>query len=535
DLARAERLYRQCPDPQARLNLAEVLSRQGRHQEALAEVESLPRDTPALLQMGQVLLRMGRPAAAPLEEAVRRRESPLALNLLCQAYLAQGDPRRALEAARRAVALSAPEASLMFVSSHGNRGLAAARAGLLEEAELSLELAVQGMEALRGGPGDMLLLDREGYPLFDAAISAAVQRAHPDTAYRFVEQYLARTLLRAVSRLQAPRLAGVSPEALARLRVLEQRARELEDRLQGADPLRPGRPDAVQPVAADLQAVRAQRDALLEGLPRRYLELQNPRPLPLADLQAGLEPDEVALVYFLGQETSWLFVVRRDLLEHHALPGRAVLEDRARRLVFAASGGRIRARVLERAQVKEPVRQELGRMLFPPEVDWQARLGGRTLVIVPSGALLEIPFEVLPCPYGQHRFLVEAHPVAYAPSLTLLVQTREWARRRPAAPPRALVMADPGDIGALPPLPASRVEAEAIARILGAGRADVRLGSRASEAAFWEAPDGYGVLHFAVHGLLEEGPALALSPAGGHDGLLTAAEVLGCDLRCDLA
>ncbi len=73
----------------------------------------------------------------------------------------------------------------------------------------------------------------------------------------------------------------------------------------------------------------------------------------------------------------------------------------------------------------------LGGMLF----DGISTADDRPMVIVPHGALQDVPFEVLTL---QNRMVIERHAVSYAPSLNALVQLR----RSPAntAPFRVLVV-----------------------------------------------------------------------------------------------
>jgi CHAT domain-containing protein len=100
---------------------------------------------------------------------------------------------------------------------------------------------------------------------------------------------------------------------------------------------------------------------------------------------------------------------------------------------------------------------------------------------------------------------------------------------------------------ALPPLPETAGEVEAVARMLGAGPGDVLLGGRATETAFRAEPlSQFRVIYFATHGLLPgeldcaTQPALALSPPStpaatkAADGLLEASEIAGLRLNADL-
>jgi CHAT domain-containing protein len=97
---------------------------------------------------------------------------------------------------------------------------------------------------------------------------------------------------------------------------------------------------------------------------------------------------------------------------------------------------------------------------------------------------------------------------------------------------------------ALPPLPDTADELNAVAKDLGVAASDIHLGSDASETTVKRAPlADYGIVYFATHGLVAGDvkgvaePALALSipkvPSELDDGLLTASEVAQLKLNAD--
>jgi len=97
---------------------------------------------------------------------------------------------------------------------------------------------------------------------------------------------------------------------------------------------------------------------------------------------------------------------------------------------------------------------------------------------------------------------------------------------------------------ALPQLPDTADELNAVAKDLGVPAADIHLGSDASETTVKRAPlADYGIIYFATHGLVAGDvkglaePSLALSipkqPSDLDDGLLTASEVAQLKLNAD--
>ena len=97
---------------------------------------------------------------------------------------------------------------------------------------------------------------------------------------------------------------------------------------------------------------------------------------------------------------------------------------------------------------------------------------------------------------------------------------------------------------ALPQLPDTADELNAVASDLGVAASDIHLGSDASETTVKRAPlADYGIVYFATHGLVAGDvkglaePSLALSipkqPSELDDGLLTSSEVAQLKLNAD--
>jgi CHAT domain-containing protein/tetratricopeptide (TPR) repeat protein len=123
------------------------------------------------------------------------------------------------------------------------------------------------------------------------------------------------------------------------------------------------------------------------------------------------------------------------------------------------------------------------------------------LLLAPDGALLLLPFEILPDGRGQQ--LIDTYTISYLTSARDVVRM-ETPGSRPASPP--LVIAAPDyDAGAIAPrsapfrpLPSTRFEGERVAELLGI---QPLLGSQAVKTAI-EVCHGPRVLHLATHGFL---------------------------------
>ena len=186
------------------------------------------------------------------------------------------------------------------------------------------------------------------------------------------------------------------------------------------------------------------------------------------------------------------------------------------------------------------------------------------VVVVPDGPLHRVPWDALRLADG--RYVAERYAVSVAPSATVLAELWRRPRTRDASrahPVRLLAYGDPsfaggradGDAGAagegegetyrsafdsaggLPRLRGSADEAELVGRY--ADDADVRLREEASASHLKHAAlDGYRVLHFATHALVDERSmartALALAPGAGESGFVGPGDLAALSLDADL-
>src|SRR5581483_1295826 len=311
----------------------------------------------------------------------------------------------------------------------------------------------------------------------------------------------------------------------------------------------------------DIDARIAVLDAELQRRFPAYFELTTAAPVPLADVQAVLAPDEALLVYMFGREHGYVLAVTRSraALRRLAGAGQAAIEANVRALRRGLDpSAAMSAAALPAFDGR--LAYDLHRRLVAPVADVLA--GIATLTVVPDGALTSLPLHVLltepPAEKARYRdlgWLARAYAVATVPSVGALRALRALvpASRAPqpfigfGAPelgsPLAAVAARSGvDLSSLPPLPETEGELQQLARALGGGR--IVVGREASERRV-RALDlqQYQVIAFATHGLVAgelrglPEPALVLTPspasAPDDDGLLMASEIARLTLDAD--
>jgi CHAT domain-containing protein/tetratricopeptide (TPR) repeat protein len=331
-------------------------------------------------------------------------------------------------------------------------------------------------------------------------------------------------------------------------------------------------------------------DKIAQDFPK-YAEIANPKALPLDAIQKLLAPDEAMLVYVVGPETTWLWVVRNNTAQLHRIDISAAALQRdvseLRRFLDPDSNPSLSPFPAMRAYALYQ------RILAPAEQD----IGGvHNLILVPDGAVQSLPIGVLvtarplanPVRPADHRnihWLARDRAVTVIPSVNSLRVLRAFAHTSHASLPFAGV-GDPAlgggpqagqsnsrgmisglgqveaqrvpvpriqssrspdaiarTVDALPSLPETAVELRAIAVILGASTDDLFLGPRANRPTLERANlERYRIVEFATHGLrpgdlgLTES-ALVLTPphqaTAENDGLLTASQIATMHLDAD--
>ena len=276
-------------------------------------------------------------------------------------------------------------------------------------------------------------------------------------------------------------------------------------------------------------------------------------PVPLAQVQRALTPDETLLEYVLAEPNSFCIAISRTKAALRALPiGRKAIEQLVQSYVDdirAKKSGTEEAR-----QLYELLLRSMGEIA-----------AGKRFVIVPDGILNLLPFDALQ--KGDGQYLLKSTVISYAPSATVLTALRRRANsqqppkpllgvgdvayenqggagRRIATPDtlRGRVVRDFADFAGLRlyDLPQTRTEVENIGKIVGKN-AEILLGTTATESTFKKEPlNEFRVLHLAVHGFADpqypERSALVLGadPKSGEDGLLQVREIKRLRLNAEL-
>ncbi|MCP4657504.1 MAG: CHAT domain-containing protein [bacterium] len=396
------------------------------------------------------------------------------------------------------------------------------------------------------------------------------QAGHASAAFEAAERRRARALLDVLGEKATDIRQHADPALLEEERSEQRKLNALERRRTALAGRSPGNNE--EELTSLEQAERRSRLELdrirgkIRSTSPRYADLTQPEPCSLAAIQSGLGGNTLLLSYALGEERSFLWLVSKDEIRSHELPGREKIEEdvlEAHRLLTQRRRGVREDRERHLARLSE--------MLLGPVADG---LGTRRLVIVAEDALLYLPFAALPKPEtAGSTLLIDHHEIVYLPSASVLLNLRRELAGRHPAPKQLAIFADPvfapggsagegrsGDreerpeggalsrsaadfgIETFDPLHHTREEAEAISE-LAQGEVMKALGLEASKKRVLEGGlHEYQILHFATHGLLNRehpelsGLVLSLVDERGlpQDGFLRLHEIYNLRLSAEL-
>jgi CHAT domain-containing protein len=467
---------------------------------------------------------------------------------------------RQLEAAAQRFAIAAPgerpEAVTLFLTGArraavGRReeALTAFRAGAAilraRQIALPINLVLPYLDALDAAatarPAEASALRREAF--------AAAQLAQRSNTVRFVQQ--------ASARIGAAAGDARVAEAVRKLQDADQALRGLfAERDTGAGGL-----DAR--IAAAQQA-RAEAESTVAAAAPGYRQLL----LSSVDadaVAASLNPREALVTMLLGRSHSWVLLVRGGEVR---MARSGLTEAEAGRLVHALRSGTVDAGGRPGRFDPAPAQALHAGLLAPLAA---ALEGAETLIVVPDGPLLGIPFGMLltgpadPAALGAAPWLVRRHAVVHVPSPQTLVTLR-GAGLGSAAPlpyagfgdfvpptPAQLIRSFPVDrcaadarlAAGLVRLPGTRIEVEEAERLTGARPQDIRLGAAFTAGALRAADLGQRrIIHLATHALLPgelsclPEPSIVVSAMPGaaeaDSAFVKASDLLGLKLDADL-
>ncbi|MEM6771808.1 MAG: CHAT domain-containing protein, partial [Bacteroidota bacterium] len=416
-----------------------------------------------------------------------------------------------------------------YLESRQNAFIQEAEAGNPEALPLALETAFK-LDSFLNRSRDQLALTASLNRLIEqerrhyaAAIDVALRlyretgegRYHED-AYYFASSQKSNLLNRYLNSPDLAETMGLPAEVVEQQQDLELRVLILEQSLNTAEE------DEQARIREELLSVNreldVQREAIANDYPAFSQALRGYKRLDVAAAQAALEDNQLVVEYFLSDSSVYVFTIGREGLDHYVLPRPEGLDA----LVAAAN-------------TDAAVAAQLYQALLAPALPQNDNI--TRLQFIPDGALWQLSFAAL---RNNDRYLIEDYAISYAYASAMLFADRsgldvgegylgngisydDIIRRINASPKRSVVGNQLRNLG---PLPFARREVDEAAVIMGG---TPRINAEATKARFLEEGPTAGILHLAMHGIVNDNPMEnALVFRGERDtfDLLTMQEVL---------
>lgn len=356
--------------------------------------------------------------------------------------------------------------------------------------------------------------------LYAGIIQAYFQTGNPEEAFNYNERARSRAFLDILG--NKVHLAR-SADLMERERDLQGKIRVLQAELAGTE-----EEDAKKgKLRQQLEEARKDYEEFLTRVQKEDKEqasLMSVEPLTLEQVQALLGPEQTILEYFVMSRQALLWVVEKDsvrVLRIHL--GRKKLVSAVRALRKSISRPR------EGESFERESRRLYSALLQPA----MSLVRGKSLLIIPHDVLHYLPFQALLSPQG--RYLIQDYSLDYLSSASLMEFTKEKKKAGGEAGDKALAMGNPNLGDPAYNLRYAAREAKEVAETFPGSA--VYVGAQATKRRAVSLSPEFDILHFAVHGVLDEKHPLdsGLLLAGGKNGVgkLTAREIFSLRLKAD--
>jgi CHAT domain-containing protein len=367
-----------------------------------------------------------------------------------------------------------------------------------------------------------------------------VASSDPSAALEWEERGRSRALLAFLSRGRTVPESELTERERDAQEMIERSLRDANKKLLHARMEQGDERSQIAELIGSVKRARVERDALTSRLDRNHPgppwargDVSRPS---VDDLRRSIPADGVILEYILDGDHCWVVAITRDHLPR-IVPIRsdeATLDRKVARFVALLAGAQPAISSLSR---------ELYGLLVKPVA---SELRGKTTIcLVPDGSLWRLPFQALLSDDG--RYLIEHHPLFYAPSAAVLAWYESHRPKAAARPVLAIGNPDLGGTGKVTksslsdrtfrPLPDAEREARMVASIHG-GTSQLLTGAEATESRFKSLAPQFRILHLATHGTFDNLQPMysnvVLAQGGSEDGLLEAREWIGLGIRADL-
>jgi len=415
----------------------------------------------------------------------------------------------------------------------------------LELAKLTLEKAVSQLESLRmqvaGRETASQLYFENKLTSYHALVDLQLQQRKPLEALIYSERAKARVLLDVMNASKVDLSKLLTPVERKEQLHLNQTISDISDRIKKQQTANSSSLDSLY---GQLDSARLQYQAFQDSVyvihPDMKMRSGRTSTLTASDIRDLTSRNVVYLAYVVTDRIS-VFVLTRDAPDGG--PNVRVYPIQIEPGELVRKVNQFHDRLANRHPDYSGMARELFELLIEPV---KQHLGDATTIcIVPDSFLWNVPFQALMT--KANRFLIEDHPLYYAPSLSVLCEMyRKGSLNSKTASLLAfgnpVIGKDDRSNEDLCPLPESETEVNSIGKSFIPGQKKVLIGREAKEKMFRALAPTYSTIHLATHGVIDNRQPLyshlQLTKSDGdpeNDGLLEAREIMNMNIQADLA
>ena len=492
-----------------------------------------------------------------------------------QVFYSQGDFAKssalASDAANLATQLRMPVMTYLSLTLKGKAYSAQKSYGLAAE---SFRQAIEAIEQMRsqvaGAEKEQQIFFEDKVSPYHEMVSLLIQQNNSEEALKYAERARARVLLDVLRNGRINISKSLSQDEQSKEQALYNAMVSLNTKLR-IERMRQQADDArITETEADLRKARNAYEVFQSTLYSAHPELKARRGLfPAFDIEstADLISDtrSALLEYVVTEEQTFLFVLSKGTKGTRVDVQVYTINIKSNELSALVEEFR------KLLSVNHPGFRQPGQRLYdllvkPAEDQLQART---SLCIVPDGLLWDLPFQALQ--NNADKYLLELYSMYYAPSLQVLGEMKRKAANlrslflsksgrntgastaeQPAVP-QLYAIGNPAISGEVlarartvrnspfVSLPETEKEVQTIgAEVYGPKASSIHIGTAAREDTLKNEIGKYRVIHFATHGVLNDGSPLysylLLAPGENsrEDGLLEAWELMEMDLKAEM-
>lgn len=394
-------------------------------------------------------------------------------------------------------------------------------------------------------------------------ICLAMAQTTGDVKYKkqalfYSEKSKGLSLLESFQNTKATQISGLSEEEMTKEREMKLDINDLEQKVFHKTQQR--KPELIEEIKELQKQIFLKKQNYQDFLkkleaehPKYYATKYNINILDLEQIRSMLKDDQGLVEYFVGDSSVYAFKITKTGFETYILDGHESMTQRVTDFRNSIYGYFLSSKDKSEQMKSKYAKQyaERAYKLYQILVEPLGELPKR-LIIVPAGAMCDMPFESLlmkpvtnPEKYKTHPYFAKDHIFSYTYSATLLKEMSEL-EHHPAtktylgfAPSfgESAASVVRGKRFALSPLAFNKPEIETISAMLGG---DMYHGKDAVEERFKSDASQYQILHFATHGMANSNdPDFSLLAfteiADGHENeFLYVSDLYNMQLNADM-